>query len=108
MPAIKIKIEFDKVDTISSAFSEQSDTVKQMNSNLSSKYDKLKGGDWVGVGADKFFQEMEQTVMPSLKRLESALSRGSEASKKISQKMHGAEDQCKGIVVKIGINFSIL
>lgn len=108
MPAIKIKIEFDKVDTIASAFSEQSDAVKQMNSNLSSKIDKLRSGHWVGVGADKFYQEMDQTIMPSLKRLESALGRGSEASKKISQKMHSTEDQCKGIVVKIGIQFNIL
>lgn len=105
MPAIRIKIEHDKVNDIASAFSDQSDAVKQMAQNLQGKYDPLKGGDWVGEGATKFFNDFDE-FMPHVQKLGQVLQASSDTSKKISQIMHQGEDNAKSHAIKIGIEIS--
>ena len=45
----------------------------------------LKGGDWVGKGADKFYGEMDSAVLPALKRLITALETAQRVTRQISK-----------------------
>jgi len=51
----------------------------------------LRSGDWVGLGAERFFQEMHDLVMPGMNRLISGLKDASNATRKISDALREAE-----------------
>jgi len=99
MTCPKVRSDHDQLNNIASTFSSQADTINQMNQNLKGKMEQLRGGDWVGKGATKFYNEMDSSVMPSLKRLQNALSQASSTTKKIGQLMKQTEDESARIFV---------
>ena len=64
-----------------------------MNQNLKSRMDTLQGGDWIGEGAKKFYGEMNDQVMPSLKRLEKAMAEAARITQQVSRLLKQAEDE---------------
>lgn len=51
----------------------------------------LQRGDWIGEGADKFYQEMESQVLPAMERLHRALDQGARTAKQMDRVMEDAE-----------------
>jgi len=98
MAASKVRSDYDQLKSAQGMFSSQADATRQMNSNVNSKMEKLKGGDWYGKGADKFYSEMDGQVMPALKRLERALDQAAEVTGKIMRIMKQAEDESKRLL----------
>jgi len=49
-------------------------TVEDVIKLLSGPFETLRGGDWIGVGADKFYQEMENAIFPGLQVLNQSLN----------------------------------
>lgn len=99
MSAAKVRSDFDQLNNIAGTFGSQSDAIGQMTQNLKGKMEQLRGGDWVGKGATKFYNEMDNSVMPSLKRLQNALSQANSTTKKIAQLMKQTEDESARIFV---------
>jgi WXG100 family type VII secretion target len=99
MSCPKVRSDFDQLNNIADTFSSQSDAISQMNQNLKSKMEQLRGGDWVGKGATKFYNEMDSSVMPSLQRLQNALSQASSVTRKIGQLMKQTEDEAARVFV---------
>lgn len=97
MPASTVRSNFDELNNVAGAFSSNSDNIKTMTQDVNSKLEELRSGKWVGKGATKFYKEMDDHVMPSLQRLERALSQASSITKQISKLMKGAEDECSGL-----------
>jgi WXG100 family type VII secretion target len=64
----------------------------------------LEGGDWIGKGATAFFQEMNNEVNPSMKRLEEALKEAASTTQLISMIMKEAEEESSKILVKINVS----
>jgi len=99
MSAAKVRSDFDQLNNIAGTFSSQSDAISQMNRNLKGKMEQLRSGHWVGKGATKFYNEMDSSVMPSLQRLQNALTQASGTTRKIAQLMKQAEDESARIFV---------
>ena len=93
MPAPQVRSDYDQLQVIQNTFSAQSDALQRMNQNLKSRMDTLHGGDWIGEGAKKFYGEMNDQVMPSLKRLEKAMAEAARVTQQMSRLLKQAEDE---------------
>ena len=93
MSAPKVRAHHEELQKISSSFGSQSSAIAGINGKMNSAFQTLHGGDWIGKGANAFFKEMEGEVMPSMKRLEKALSDAARITNQISQIMKQAEDE---------------
>lgn len=60
---------------------------------ISRQVDVLQSGDWIGVGADRFYAEMENDVLPALTRLASALELAERASRQIGRIFEEADEE---------------
>jgi hypothetical protein len=58
MPAPKVRSDHDALKQIAQQFGQQADSTKQMEQNLKSRVETLRGRDWVGKAATKFYGEM--------------------------------------------------
>ena len=99
MAADKVRSDYDQLKTIAQTFSSQADTLTGMNQNVSSCMDTLQGGDWIGQGAQAFFKEMNDSILPTMKRLQSAMTESARITTQISQTMKQAEDSASKVFV---------
>ena len=97
MSAPTVRSDYDQLKNVAQSFSQQADTLNGMNQNLQGNVDTLQGGDWIGQGAQAFYKEWGDTVMPTLKRLQSALSESARITQQISQVMKEAEDNASRV-----------
>ncbi len=97
MPAPKVRSDHDALKNLAGKFGQQAEASRQLISNLKSKVDTLRGKDWVGKGADKFYAEMDSAVFPSLNRLSKSMDSAQRVTLKISQIMKQAEDDAAAL-----------
>ena len=90
--------DYDELKAIQSRWQQEAEAINQMNANLSSCIQTLEGGDWIGEGAKAFFQEMNSQVMPSLKRLQKALSSAAKNTGSLAKEIKAAEDDTSGML----------
>lgn len=98
MAAPQVRSDYDQLKTVQKSFSAQADAVAKTTQNIRSYMDQLQGGDWIGEGAQKFYQEMNESVLPTLQRLQHALQEAARATATISQTMKTAEDEASGVL----------
>src|SRR5690348_10058971 len=91
MAAPKVRADYQSLQQVASSFGSQADAARTSIQQLQRQMDVLQGGDWVGQGATAFYQEMGDSVMPTLKRLADALSSAQQSVTQISQIMQQAE-----------------
>lgn len=105
MPSVKIRCHYDQMQQVVKVFKDQHSALTQMNNKIKSAQETLVSGDWIGKGAKQFYSEMDQKVMPSLKRLANAMDAGATHLSKAHKIMHQAEqDSSKTFKVEIVIN----
>lgn len=92
MSAPKVRADHDALSQIAQRFGAEADKSRQNVTKIKSKLEVLKGGDWVGKGATKFYNEMDSAVLPSLNRLTNALDMAQKVTVRISALMKQAED----------------
>jgi WXG100 family type VII secretion target len=97
MAAETVRTDYDQLKTSAQAFKSQAEAIDKMNRDVHSAMETLVGGDWIGQGARKFFAEMNESVLPTLKRLHAALDESARKTTEISQIMKEAEDQSSSI-----------
>lgn len=90
--SITIKLDFDAFKNIESSFRAQETATQATIGKLNSKIEQLRGGDWFGEGATKFFNEMDSQVMPSMKNLKKVLGEGDRVSKELEKIQHECEN----------------
>jgi WXG100 family type VII secretion target len=93
MPSEKVRSNHDELGKITQSFKAEADRTQQMVQSIKSAYDPLRGGDWIGKGATKFFQEMEGDVFPHCKNLKQALDEAAKVTKQVSDIMRQAEQE---------------
>lgn len=93
MPAPKVRADHDDLARIASMFGRQSQNSQRALQRIMRAMDTLQGGDWIGKGAQAFYKEMDQDVLPALKRLVEALSLAQRTTRQISQIMQQAEEE---------------
>ena len=98
MASALVRSDHDQLKQISQSFSQQADAINNMNQNIKSCMDTLQGGDWIGKGATAYFQEMNGQVIPSLTRLQRALTQAARITQQVSQLMKQAEGEAAGVL----------
>lgn len=88
-----VQADHDELRDVQQQFNAQAHAIESMNKALQSRIDTLRGGDWIGKGADAFFQEMESQVMPAMQRLQRALVESSRFAQQTSSILRAAEDE---------------
>lgn len=79
-------------------FDREGQAINQMLSRIRRQMGTLKGGQWIGRGADKFYQEMDSEVLPSVQRLASAMDNASRVTTHVSRIMKQAEEDAARIL----------
>jgi len=67
-----VQLNYDELTTLVKKFKESGEDYTRLHSNLRQRVQDLHK-DWIGEGADKFFEEMEIELLPALERLAQAL-----------------------------------
>lgn len=93
MEAPVIQAQYQTLQEISGRFAKQSEQTTSMISQLQDHLRALQDGGWVGRGADGFFQEMGNEVLPATRRLADALSESQAVTLQIIQVLREAEDE---------------
>ena len=75
MAAPTVRADYEQLKEAANRFGGQAQAARQALQSLQRGLDVLQNGDWVGQGATAFYQEMSGSVLPTLKRLTSALER---------------------------------
>jgi WXG100 family type VII secretion target len=91
--AEKIVVNFEILTTVTSNVQQQADQVQQIINVLSPKIEDLRAGGWIGKGANAFYQEMDNLVMPTLVALKKALEETQTTFKQMATDFDNADDE---------------
>jgi WXG100 family type VII secretion target len=93
MPSRRVQANYDDLAGFGRAFAQRSDEVQNLIQQVSGLVSSLQGGGWIGLGANAFFQEMQDLVFPALNRLSAALQDASAATQRIAETFRSAEEE---------------
>lgn len=92
----RIEVNYEQLEDARRRWANIQSIVESMESRLRGRVDELVGGGWIGEAANRFSGEMNDVVLPKLKRLTTALQAAAETTSRISSTMSEAEDQAAG------------
>jgi WXG100 family type VII secretion target len=95
------RVDYEAIKKFQSSFRGQETSVQQTTQKLSRVVEQLRGGDWIGEGANAFFQEWDGEVLPAMKRLQKAMSEGDRVSKEIERLQLEAETSLMNLMQDI-------
>jgi WXG100 family type VII secretion target len=70
--ADEVKVNPDELADVQREFQNQSMSIQDMLQKTRQSMDELEP-DWIGLGSDAFFEEMQGEVLPAVQRLQEAL-----------------------------------
>ncbi|MCX6080279.1 MAG: WXG100 family type VII secretion target [Chloroflexi bacterium] len=97
------KLNYDELQAIIKSLQGEEEEMKALLSQTKSKVEGLHNNQWVGQGADKFFNEMEGVVLPKMGKLVYALDVAGHVLNQIMQTIHQADEETKGFFGNLGI-----
>jgi len=100
-----VRASHDELPKIAKTFGSESGHVKSTVDRLNRVIQVLEGGDWIGEGANTFFNEMRSVVMPAMLRLMQALEMGASVTKQISRIVEEIEESCTHYFTAILVAF---
>jgi len=90
------KLNYDDLNNIVKRFRSEAQEIEGMFNQTKGKVDSLHNNQWVGQGSDKFFNDMEQVVLPAVPRLVGALNHAGDVVQKIEDTIRQADESTKG------------
>jgi len=96
------KVNYDEMQAIIKSLQGEEEEIKMLLSQTKGKVETLHGNQWVGQGADKFFGEMEGTVLPKMGKLVYALNVAGHVAQQIVNTIHQADEETKGFFGNLG------
>ncbi|MDW8300018.1 MAG: WXG100 family type VII secretion target [Anaerolineae bacterium] len=91
MNAPKVQADYDELKNIASLFACQGDGIKQLSNQAQRQCSLLASGGWIGKGAQSFYREMDDLVLPAVSRLANALQQASYTVQQIARTFDQAE-----------------
>lgn len=91
MASSRVRADHDTLKQIAADFGAQAGATRGALQLLQRHAEVLRGGDWVGKGANAFHQEMSDVVLPIYRRLAEALDTAQQTTVRISQTLRRAE-----------------
>lgn len=95
-----VRVEYEQMGDVSTRFAKQADVIQSVLQMLLGKLDPLKAGSFKGQAADAFYAEMDDLLLPAVRKLQELLSEANTTTKDVSQLFQKADQeassQCKG------------
>lgn len=88
-----VEINYDEMADIAQSFDQQGEEAGQMLRAILSQVDNLRAGGWAGQGANAFFAEMDDLILPALNRLVSALQQAADVARATAYQFGEAEQE---------------
>ncbi len=92
-----VQLNYDELATIVKKFNHEGDDFAELYSVTRQKVQALTK-EWIGVGADKFFDEMEQELLPALQRVSKALFVSQDALMEITKIIREADEENENLI----------
>ncbi|MCU0480447.1 MAG: WXG100 family type VII secretion target [Anaerolineae bacterium] len=90
--AERIEVDYAQLEKMGALLTQRAETVEEQVNRLRQTMEALRNV-WKGEAADDFFAEMDDRAMPSMRRLQDALSRTGQTLKQVSSAYRQAEEQ---------------
>jgi WXG100 family type VII secretion target len=103
MKAPRIRVEYDNLGQIAKTFGKHEGETESITTSLNQQVEVLRNGHWIGRGADRFYQEMDDSVLPSLKGLARVLGLADRVTRDIDKLMHEAEEDAASLIQLFGL-----
>jgi len=91
----KLEVNYEVLYEIAGCFGDHEAITKSMYNVLKQHIDDLRKNGWVGEGADAFYAEMDELLLPALKRLQASMVQAENVVKTIATEFENAEDEAK-------------
>lgn len=98
MTAPRIRVDYQLLARVATIFRSQADSVNGSHRGIARQVKTLEGGDWSGRGANAFYREMHEQVLPALKRLSGAFEAAQETVVQTDRLMNEAEEQAASLL----------
>lgn len=92
----KVQANYDELATVANRFDEQATAIEGHLQKVRQSVEALQRGGWVGQGADAFFAEMDDEVLPAVQRLATAMTDGRDTTQRVAQLFREAEEEAAG------------
>ncbi|MEW5988028.1 MAG: WXG100 family type VII secretion target [Chloroflexota bacterium] len=92
----KVQANYDELATVADRFDEQATGIEGHLQKVKQSVEALQRGGWVGQGANAFFAEMEDEVLPAVQRLVVALADSCKTCSQINDTLQTAEEEAAG------------
>jgi WXG100 family type VII secretion target len=89
------KLNYDDMTNIVGKFKSEAQDIDSLLKQTKGKTESLHNNQWVGQGSEKFFSEMEQSVLPALGRLVGALGHAADVAQKIADTIRRFDEETK-------------
>ena len=86
-------INYEEMQEIARMFLNESQAVSELTSRVHGMVSQLHQGGWIGMGSDQFFDEMEDRVLPGMRRLVEALEITNQATLNIIKEFRQGEQE---------------
>ena len=96
------QVNYDDMNGIIKSLKTEEDEIMNLLKTTKSKVESLHNNQWIGQGADNFFNEMEQTVMPAMARLARALGVGADVAQEIMNTIRQADEETQSYFNSLG------
>jgi WXG100 family type VII secretion target len=89
----KIEAKYDQLETVAQKFNREQEKVENTLQTVRNCVEGLRNGGWIGRGAEAFFSEMQDHLLPGVDRLKLALEESSQVTKQIAIVLEQAEEE---------------
>jgi WXG100 family type VII secretion target len=97
-----IQAQYDVLDQVARDFMRQAEQIQSLRQQVYHGVNQLGGSGWTGLGANSFFAEMREQVLPGVDRLVNALCRANAMTLFIIKEFHEAEDAAARVFDEVG------
>jgi WXG100 family type VII secretion target len=100
--AERVECNYDEMQAIAKQLETEAEAINQVLTQTQGKAEGLHGDGWIGRGADQFFSEMQDLILPALTRLVSSLQQAATATTQISNIFKEAEEEAQNSFKSVG------
>ncbi len=98
MPAQRVRWDYDSISQFEGMFLSLAEIIGDTRAELVRRKEALQGGDWIGEGADAFYREMDDVILPAFDRLVKAMAEGARTMRKIGALAKTTEDEASRLL----------
>ena len=98
------QVDYSRMQSICNYMETDGEKIKDLLKKTKGQIENLRDGKhWEGEAAVKFFNEMDQTVLPALARLADALGSGAVIAREIADIIRKADEETQSFFNNLGL-----